>query len=178
MSLADLFAGGPPTSATRRPLVSVAANLSDDPGSWLLRLLWALNADRVAVLVPNTHPDLVNATAQSALTDLVRDKYALRLRRSTPTNRLAIVEATAVRPADRPSTLAHWLLSRAHGKLGNVLREGLIRAAETGTPMTKHEARARAAALVPRPEWLDARLIDLPRHAVTQLLAASDGDPA
>jgi hypothetical protein len=59
------------------------------------------------------------------------------------------------------------MLTHAHGKLGNVLREGLVR--EHG--MTKNEARAKVAELA-APSWHDARLLDLPRHAIAGLVQA------
>jgi predicted methyltransferase len=92
---------------------AVAIDLSADPGPWLLRVLLATNARRVAVLLPNAHPDLGNAEAQAALIALVREKYTLRLLRSTPGNKHAVVVADAVEnPRD--------LLTKAHAKLGNV----------------------------------------------------------
>ncbi|MFE3176754.1 bis-aminopropyl spermidine synthase family protein [Amycolatopsis sp. NPDC059090] len=91
---------------------AVAMDLSADPGPWLLRTLLGTNARRLALLVPNNHPDLADAAAQAALTSLVADKYRLRLLRSTPDNRHAIVAADVV---DHPSDL----LTRAHARLAN-----------------------------------------------------------
>jgi hypothetical protein len=140
-------------------------DLTGDPGPWLLRVLLALNASSLSLQVPNKSPDLIDAKSQASLRSVVAAKYALRYRRSTPSPKLAIVEATAVQDGAR--TAVGWLLAHAHGKLGNVLREGLVR--EHG--MTKNEARAKVAELVP-PSWLDARLLDLPRHAVATLVGA------
>ncbi|MDQ3152100.1 MAG: bis-aminopropyl spermidine synthase family protein [Actinomycetota bacterium] len=150
----------------------MAVNLADDPGPWLLRILLAINAERLAVLVPNNHPDLATESAQRAMSDLLASKYTLHLRRSTPTSRHAIVEAVAVQERDDGAT-ARWLLDRAHGKVGNVWREGLIRRSgdRLDGPLTKNEARALIAQTVSCTGWLDARLIDLPRHAVRTLLA-------
>jgi len=91
---------------------AVAIDLSADPGPWLLRVLLAMNARRLAVLLPNAHPDLGNAESQAALIALVREKYGLRLLRSTPDNKHAVVVADAV---DEPREL----LTKAHAKLGN-----------------------------------------------------------
>ncbi|OKJ92379.1 bis-aminopropyl spermidine synthase family protein [Amycolatopsis sp. CB00013] len=118
---------------------AVAMDLSADPGPWLLRTLLGTNARRLALLVPNSHPDLTNAEAQGALNRLVGAKYKLRLLRSTPDNRHAIVVADAVEHQDE-------LLTRAHARLANVSLD------------------------VP-PELTDARLIDLPRHRLAELLA-------
>jgi hypothetical protein len=92
---------------------AVAIDLSADPGPWLLRVLLATNAERLAVLVPNAHPDLVNAEGQAALIDLIRGKYRLRLLRSTPDNKHAVVTADAAEPAAE-------LLTKAHARLGNL----------------------------------------------------------
>jgi N4-bis(aminopropyl)spermidine synthase len=176
--LASLFASGVPAAVSRRAPACVAVNLLADPGPWLLRALLAVNADRLAVLVPNNHPDLASQEAQQALTGLVAPKYALRLRRSTPGPEYAVVEASvveasAVSSAGGGALVAADLLRRAHGKVGNVWREALIRrdAGQAGRPLTKNEARSLIAAAVTRQAWLDARLIDLPRHAITSLLS-------
>ncbi|WP_432991385.1 bis-aminopropyl spermidine synthase family protein [Dactylosporangium sp. CA-233914] len=150
--------GGGPVQADE-----LSVDLSADPGPWLARVLLALNVPAVSLLVANNHPDLRDEAAQAALRELVGAKYDLRLRRSTPGPRQATVEAT-LRPAEG---VAGWLLTHAHGKVGNVLRDALIRA-DPG--LTKGAAQARAAALVGRPEHLDARLVDLPRHAIVSLL--------
>jgi hypothetical protein len=162
--LGTVFSSGVPA---RRGPVRAAVNLVDDPGPWLLRVLLAVNADRMAVLVPNNHPDLANEVAQRALSELVAAKYTLRLRRSTPSWRTAVVEAVAAEPTSDPTV--RRLLTRAHGRIGNLWRESLI--SESGRALTKNEARTRIAAAVPRQAWLDDRLIDLPRHAIRELLA-------
>jgi hypothetical protein len=100
-------------SVPAMPGQAVAIDLSTDPGPWLLRVLLATNAERLAVLVPNAHPDLVNAEAQASLIHLVRGKYRLRLLRSTPDNKHAVVTADAVEPAAE-------LLTKAHARLGNL----------------------------------------------------------
>jgi N4-bis(aminopropyl)spermidine synthase len=177
--LASLFASGVPASVSRRSPVRVVINLQDDPGPWLLRALLAVNADRVAILVPNNHPDLMSQEAQHALTGLVAPKYSLRLRRSTPAPNYAVVEATAATYGHGSAPVAAGLLCRAHGKAGNVWREALIRrdaddAQQAGGSLTKNEARSLIAGAVTRQAWLDARLIDLPRHAIRTLLAEAE----
>ncbi|MFG2043265.1 bis-aminopropyl spermidine synthase family protein [Dactylosporangium sp. NPDC048998] len=155
--------GGGPLGAEE-----VTVDLSGDPGPWLARVLLALNAPSVTLLVPNNHPDLRDEAAQAALRELVGAKYDLRLRRSTPGPRQATVEATLRPPGSTPS-VAGWLLTHAHGKAGNVLREALLRA---DPALGRAEAQARAAAAIGRPDRLDARLLDLPRHAIVPLLRA------
>lgn len=166
-SLEGEAVGRGPAELLAAPVRSVPGqiDLAGDPGPWLLRVLLALNAPTLSLQVPNKSPDLIDAKRQEALRSVVAAKYTLRYRRSTPSPKLAIVEATAVQGGERSAV--GWLLSHAHGKLGNVLREGLVR--QHG--MTKNEARARAAALVPA-SWLDARLLDLPRHAIVGLVRA------
>ncbi|SDX73596.1 Protein of unknown function DUF43 [Amycolatopsis xylanica] len=92
---------------------AVAMDLSADPGPWLLRTLLGTNAQRLALLLPNSHPDLGDAASQAALSSLVAGKYTLRLLRSTPDNKHAVVVADAVSGQNE-------LLSRAHARLANV----------------------------------------------------------
>ncbi|MEC3980707.1 bis-aminopropyl spermidine synthase family protein [Amycolatopsis sp. H20-H5] len=92
---------------------AVAMDLTADPGPWLLRTLLGTNARRLALLLPNAHPDLADAAAQKALNDLVGAKYKLRLLRSTPDNKHAVVVADIVEHPDE-------LLMRAHARLANV----------------------------------------------------------
>ncbi|WP_328604094.1 bis-aminopropyl spermidine synthase family protein [Amycolatopsis sp. NBC_00345] len=92
---------------------AVAMDLSADPGPWLLRTLLGTNARRLALLVPNNHPDLADAVSQAALSGLIGPKYRLRFLRSTPDNRHAVVVADL---ADNPDEV----LSRAHARLANV----------------------------------------------------------
>ncbi|MFI5910725.1 bis-aminopropyl spermidine synthase family protein [Dactylosporangium sp. NPDC051541] len=153
---ARILGGGP------LPADELTVDLSGDPGSWLARVLLAVNAPRVTLLVANNHPDLRDEAGQAALRDLVGAKWDLRLRRSTPGPKQATVEAT-LRPAEG---VAGWLLTHAHGRLGNVLREALVRTAGLG----RAAAEARAAEIVGRPEYLDARLLDVPRHAIVPVL--------
>lgn len=125
---------------------AVAIDLTADPGPWLVRVLLAVNADRVALLVRNAHPDLTDAEAQAALRALVSPKYRLRLLRSTPDNRHAVVVADAV----TEDTALQKVWTRAHARLANVWP------AETGPP----------------PGADDLRLIDLPRHHLSRVVSA------
>jgi predicted methyltransferase len=168
-----LTTGVPATVATEGRSVFVDA--SSDPGAWLLRALLAANATRIILLVPNNHPDVASEAGQQALTALLQPKYRLRYLRSQPDARHAFVLADRVDPAalGAPGKLAHRILSRAHGKVGNAWREGLVDAARerTGVQLTKRDARALAEAQSRQPLILDTRLIDLPRHQIARLLA-------
>ncbi len=172
--LHQLLASGFPAQWVSTRPVMVTADLSADPGPWLLRCLLAANADRLAVLVPNKHPDLASETGQQELSALVAAKYSLTFRRSVPNRWSAVVEAVAVDPDGlQPSLrLVRHLLDRARGKLDNVWRDGLLRSSRAhNQAMTKNEARALISAVVRQPQWLESRLIDLPRHQLAALLA-------
>jgi N4-bis(aminopropyl)spermidine synthase len=173
LRLETLLADGIPAGMTGPGPFAVVADLSGDPGPWLLRVLLAANADRVAAIVPSEHPDVRSQLAQQALGDLIGPKYTVRFLRSQPDNRHTIVvagavDAAAVEPAGR---VPRRLLRRAHGKVGNVWREGLIEARqERGGQLTKREARSAVLAAVRQPHLLDAPLLALPRHTVARVL--------
>ncbi|MGQ0842133.1 bis-aminopropyl spermidine synthase family protein [Actinokineospora sp.] len=158
---------GPGWSAPVRASGPVAYDLMADPGPWLARTLVAGPRVRVAALVGNNHPDITDQRGQQALRDLVAAKYRLTFHRSTPDGKHAVVVAEPV-PGDG---VAAELLDHAHGKLGNVWREALIRASDGA--VTKREARERVAALVTDAGDLDLRLIDLPRHRLRAVLEAA-----
>ncbi|HVK22444.1 MAG TPA: bis-aminopropyl spermidine synthase family protein [Actinokineospora sp.] len=151
-----------PVKATR----PVAYDLTADPGPWLARTLLAGPPVRVGALVGNNHPDITDQRGQLALRDLVDGKYRLTFHRSTPDGKHAVVVAE---PVDSDGVRAE-LLRRAHGKLGNVWREALIKA---DRELTKREAKDRVAELWPDESDLAARLIDLPRHRVAAILTAA-----
>jgi hypothetical protein len=176
LRLPTLLAGGLPPNVTRGGPFAVVADLSEDPGPWLLRTLLAANAGLVFVLVRNNHPDLGSAAAQAGLAGLLGVKYKLRFLRGQPDGRHALVAAEAVDPQSlpRPARLAHWLLRRAHGKTGNVWRDGLVHVSGDlpGGPLAKRDARATVAA-AGEGQALDAPLITLPRHQIARLLSAA-----
>ena len=164
MGVAALLRHGLPADPgpADRELRSVAIDLTADPGPWLLRALLATNAAKVSIVVPDTHPDL---SSWSALVSLIGPKYRLSVRRGYPEPGYALVEAVAVAAAG----VARLVLERAHGKIGNAWREGLIRSTGTAA-LTKNEARAVIASTVRRPELLDASPMSLPRHQLVELL--------
>jgi hypothetical protein len=164
VALADVLGGGdPPAVLGRLADASVAIDLTADPGSWLLRVLLGVTAARMALLVPNNHPDIADEASQRALSDVVGAKYRLRYRRSTPGPRHAIVEARRTQTASPVQDV----LDRAHGKVANTWREALVRA----TGSTKNEARERISEAARRPDLLDERLLALPRPAIAALVA-------
>jgi predicted methyltransferase len=147
---------------------AIAVDVTGDPGGWLARALLALDAPRLAILVPNNHPDLANEAAQRSLTELVSTKYLLRLRRSTPDPRHAIVEADRI---SDDGSVVRAVVDRAHGKVGNTWREALIRA--SGGALTKNEARQRIRDAGVPPDQLSEPLISLPRHHISAVLRAA-----
>lgn len=148
-----------------RESAPAAFDLRADPGPWLLRMLLACSAQKVAFVVANNHPDITSERSQSELRDLISAKYRLKLHRSTPDGKHAIVVA------ERAGTesAADFVLQRAHGKLGNVWREALIAQSED---LTKRQAREAVAELAPHRDDLELRLIDLPRHRIADVLRA------
>ncbi|TQS43646.1 bis-aminopropyl spermidine synthase family protein [Cryptosporangium phraense] len=150
-ALAAVWGGGIPGPARNG---AVAVDATADPGAWLLRILLAVDARRLAVAVPNNHPDLADAAGQRALADLVAPKWALTFRRSTPNSTSALVEAVRV----DDNSLVRYLLDRAHGKVANVWRDGL--ATLTGRP---RQPVAEAPA---------GTLLELPRHRLEPLFTA------
>ncbi|WP_063820827.1 bis-aminopropyl spermidine synthase family protein [Frankia sp. QA3] len=183
--LATVLERGLPTAAAGAggPL-SAVADLSDDPGPWLTRLLLAVNADRLAVIVNADHRVLgAGGCARGAL-DPLRAKWA-----ATPEHDLALddegraggatrlVTFAAVDPAvlDPGARLARWLLDRPHGKIGNVWRDGLIRIVREadGRVLAQREALAAARRAVGDADLLAVRLIDLPRHTLASTLTAA-----
>jgi predicted methyltransferase len=172
--LATLFHTGIPVAVQRRRPFSVAADLHADPGAWLLRVLLAVNADRVAAVVSSGHRDVRDEAGQRSLAALVGAKYSLRFLRGQPDADHTTVVATALADGSPSQAVsaASWLLHRAHGKVGNVWRDGLLASARDSgkQPLTKREARSVVDAGSRRPDLLSARLIDLPRHQIAGVL--------
>lgn len=168
LSLATVLGSGVPTARGRDDDATVVVDLSDDPGSWLLRVLLAANSSRLVILVPNRHPDIRDQAAQTALRSLTSAKYHLRYRRSWPGSRYAVVDAERVE-ADALGgfeRIVNRLLRRAHGKVGNVWREALVK--DLGT-MTKNQARVSIRESGVDPGLLDYTLLELSRGDIEML---------
>ncbi len=188
LRLGTLLSGGIPRGVADRG-GSAVVDLSGDPGPLLLRALLAANAQRVALLVRDSHPDLGSAAARGSLADLLRAKYALRFLRRQPGARHAIVVAEAVDPLalDPPALLARRILRRAHGKLGNIWREGLIDAERepsgesrgAATPGHPPTGESRGAATPGHPPTGESRGAATPGHPPTgeSRGAATPGHP-
>ena len=168
---AVLATGLPARHGTR---TVAAVDLSADPGAWLLRTLLAANAARLALLVPNHHPDVSSQAGQEGLAGLVGVKYRLSYLRNTPDARYTVVLADRVEPArvepgpDPGTLLRRHVLDRAHGKLGNVWRDGLVRIAGITRNAARDLVRQHAELAV----LLDVALVDVPRHRLAGILAA------
>jgi hypothetical protein len=175
MSLATLISKGLPVTDGARAAPVVAVNLSTDTGPWLARVLLAANASRLAVLVPNNHPDLADAVGLSRLRRLTRTKYRLTISRATPDGRHAVVAADAVATEELgpPDLLARRLLDRAHGKIGNVWRDALVRAArDAGGTLTKKAARGIVRDHAPTAWLADVSALELAVSLLDEVLAA------
>ncbi|ADP82984.1 bis-aminopropyl spermidine synthase family protein [Pseudofrankia inefficax] len=189
--LATLLAKGLPAAKGPRR-VAVAADLTDDPGGWLPRLLLAANADGVAALVRADHPVLApGQPAPAAGQPLLAAKWCPRPPRPAGSSQdraepLWVVSYTAVDadqsrrvPGSDAGRLSRYLLDRAHGRVGNVWREGLVRLAReaTGAELSRREAGERVtAALAGGPAVADvlaARLVDLPGRTLAAVLTAA-----
>ncbi|GAB3157568.1 bis-aminopropyl spermidine synthase family protein [Myceligenerans halotolerans] len=96
LPLEALLDGSAQTSIRNARASALAADLSDDPGTWLFRVLLGVSARRVAVAVPNNHPDITSQAAQDMLRDDLAGKWVLTFRRSTPDSKHAILVADAV----------------------------------------------------------------------------------
>lgn len=170
-TVGTLLSSGMPAAQQRRQDLRVVANLLDDDGSRLLRLLLAANASRVVAVVSNHHPDIRTGVAQQELQSLAAPKYRLRFRRSWPGPQYAVVEADRIDPddlddGDRPVA---WVQSRAHGKVGNIWRDALVNA-HPDAGRTKNEARGIIRDVATVPDFLEVPLIELARHDITTML--------
>jgi predicted methyltransferase len=173
--LETLFARGLPARFSQEAAV---VDLAADPGPWLLRALLAANTRRLAIAVTPDHPDVRTRRAQRELQQLVQHKFTLSFLPPAAGTEHAIVVAAASQAGDGASRLARYVLSRAHGKIGNTWREGLIRVAQElgAEPVTKNQARAIISAAAP-PEYLEASLMSLPRRQVADLLEMLASQP-
>ena len=171
--LETLFTRGLPARLTARAAV---ADLAADPGPWLLRALLAANTPRLAIAVAADHPDIATPRARRELQHLVQHKFTLSFLPPVAGAEQAIVVAAQHAGGDGAARLTRYVLSRAHGKIGNTWREGLIRVAGEpgGQPMTKNQARAIIDSAAPPgrldPDYLDTTLMSLPRQQITALL--------
>ncbi|MCK9901038.1 bis-aminopropyl spermidine synthase family protein [Frankia sp. Cpl3] len=180
-----------------RPDAEVAVDLTADPGPLLLRGLLAVTATRARLVVPADHPDVSARDARDQLAALVEPKYRLTFRPVPPADpgaaRYVAVRAELVGggAGGGGGFVARWLLERAHGRIGNVLREGVIRAAAgDGRTVSKNEARALVRALIIEPgqdgqdgqrggggqDVLELTAMEVPRAALERLLTAVRGE--
>ena len=175
LPLGALMAAPPPGGLHGRTAV---INLYPDFGSLVFRSLLAVRARRVAIVCRNGVPELRDAAGQRELARLIAPKYRItRLLRSTPEPDTAVILAEAPPAGDRNLTAAEqvagYIYARAHGKLGNAWREGLISLWKSrGQVLTKRDARRAIESAWPGADAFDHRLLDLPRHLFPALLEA------
>lgn len=142
VGLGKLLASGVHHSVTGR-VDEFVVDLRDDPGPWLMRSLLALNAGKTTCLLPKRHEGLDDLNAGAPAWDLVRAKFSSLSTGELPGSGLVTVqcELADARAAGGELRLARYVLQRAHGRLRNVWREGLIEIAKrAGRAMTRHEA--------------------------------------
>jgi N4-bis(aminopropyl)spermidine synthase len=174
LPLAALMAAPPPARMHGHTAV---INLYPGFGSLVFRALLAMSARRVAIVCRNGVPELRDAAGQRALARLIAPKYRItRLLRSTPEPDMAVILAEEP-PAGDPNLtageqVAGYIYARAHGKLGNTWREGLITLWKSrGQQLAKRDARDLIGSVTARPDLLDRCPIDLPAHLFTPLFA-------
>ena len=118
--------------AGQRQIAAIAASLLHGADAWLGRLLIAARADRMALLVPNAHPDIADARSQAALRAVVAGKYELTFLRSQPTDRMAIVVA------ERAIGASPSLIDRPTATLRTALHDSLYKGSRAeGDPLEK-----------------------------------------
>ncbi|HEY0717841.1 MAG TPA: hypothetical protein VGD68_09525, partial [Streptosporangiaceae bacterium] len=166
LTLPRLLAEPVPRHLQSYPLALV--NLYPAFGSSLFRVLLAANFARVAVIGRNGLPELRDENGQRALAQLIAPKYRItRLWRSTPERDTSLL--LAERPPDSalsaPARVAAAIYGRAHGKVGNAWREGLIAwSASSGGVLSKKDARQVIDSAVSVPGMLDYCPLDMPQH--------------
>ncbi|NVI90649.1 bis-aminopropyl spermidine synthase family protein [Actinomadura sp. BRA 177] len=147
---------------------TVLVNLYPGFGASAIRALLAANAPRTGLVCRNGLPFLKDAEGQREFARLIGPKYRIvRWLRGTPGPGQALVLAERTRPdeQDGAGRVLGYMYARAHGKLGNGWREGLIALQKAaGRALTKGEARAVIGSAASRPELLERPLMDLPPH--------------
>lgn len=183
ISLAKLIGSGVHASVTGRA-EEVVVDLRDDPGPWLMRSMLALNAPRATFVVGSRHEAADGLNAGAPEWDLVRDKFGVLTVSPVPGEDLTAVRCVlADAAADQPPLrLTRFVLRRAHGRLRNVWREGLVElAAGSGKTLTKREAADLASSCAASGAGscagslgsdLALRLIDVPAHHFPRLREA------
>jgi N4-bis(aminopropyl)spermidine synthase len=163
LPLSGLMAAPLPRGLAGRTAV---INLYPGYGSLVFRALLAASARRVAIVCRNGVPELRDATGQRALARLIAPKYRItRLLRSTPEPDMAVIVAEQAPASELTAAgqVAAYIFARAHGKLGNAWREGLIALwASRGQTLTKRDARDLIESATARPDLLGRCPVDLP----------------
>jgi hypothetical protein len=157
-----------PVPRPRPDLGLVAINLYPGFGVLVPRALLAANARQVAIVCRNDVPELRDAAGQRELTQFIAPKYRITgLLRSTPRPDMAVIVAEQAPAAGLTAAeqVATFVYRRAHGKIGNAWREGLIAVAKArGDVVTKRDARRIIELASAGADATDRCLLDLPRH--------------
>lgn len=153
---------------------TVLINLYPGFGASAVRALLAANAPRVGLVCRNDLPFLRDAEGQREFRRLVGPGYRVeRMLRGAPSSGMALVLAERNdRPEDAADRVLAYIHARAHGKVGNGWREGLIALRKAdGRTLTKAESRRAIESVADRPGLLERSLIDLPAHLLAVLEA-------
>jgi N4-bis(aminopropyl)spermidine synthase len=163
LPLSALMAAPLPRSLQSRTAV---INLYPGFGAQVFRVLLAASARRVAIVCRNGVPELRDGAGQRVLARLIAPKYRItRLLRSTPEPDMAVILAEHAPASELTAAeqVGGYIYARAHGKLGNAWREGLIELwASRGQELTKRDARGLIESVTARPDLLGRRPVDLP----------------
>lgn len=146
--------------------ISITHSLVDDHESALLRALLRATAPSVAIVVPNSHPDIASEHRQRELTALVAPRYRLRFLRSRPSPKLAIVVGESVAGA------SPGLIAKPNTTLATALADRAYKAARVaGGSMSRTDAAeaARVALDEIGPAYGGVAVADLPRAVLRGL---------
>ena len=175
IGLGKLLADGVHPSVTGRA-DEIVVDLRDDPGPWLTRAMLALNAPRSVFVIPSRPETLARLMSGAPEWTLPRAKFE-SLSPAPSGDTVAIRCELAPEDTDDPGlALTRYVLHRAHGKLSNVWREGLVTlAAARGLTLAKRAASEQvdeAATTAGCANDLPLRLIDVPAARFPSLHAA------
>jgi hypothetical protein len=175
IGLGKLLADGVHPSVTARA-DEIVVDLRDDPGPWLARAMLALNAPRSVFVIPGRHETLARLMSGTPEWTLPRAKFTSLSPAALAGESIAIrcELADDAAAGDPGLALTRFVARRAHGKLRNVWREGLIAiSAASGTSLTKRAAADLADEFAgARAADLSLRLIDIPTAHFPALHAA------
>lgn len=120
--------------------------------SSVFRRMLDLDVSNLVLLVDNSHPSLQSKTAQDQASSDIAPKYSLKFYRSFPSNKSAVIHASAI--SDEVGSSRWGLLTRSTETLGSRLRES------HGQP--DMEGSSRAWEYLQQEQLVDVRVCDCP----------------